>query len=164
MAINPDKVEQLMKDLGCTGKRVTKELIESRIDCVDYQTVVLAGQKMMFCGIKMLGGFVAVGKPAVCIDPANWRDEIGKQISYDNSFSELWKLEAYHMTYEEPGGYKTRLAKEFQELNQRVEKLSHFLTTQAYLDLSEGDATDLAEQLTHMTAYRDTLASRVERL
>ena len=58
---------------------------------------VIAGQKMMYCGIKMDNGFVAVGKPATCIDPANWRDEIGQQVSYDNSFEELWKLEAYRM-------------------------------------------------------------------
>jgi len=102
MAKNPDKITQMMKDLGCNGKRVTKELIESRIEDVDYQTVVIAGQKMMFCGIKLAGGFVQVGKPAVCIDPSNWRDEIGKQISYDNAFEDLWKLEAYHMTYVEP--------------------------------------------------------------
>lgn len=102
MAKNPDKVTSMMEELGCTGKRVTKELIESRIESVDYQTVVIAGQKMMFCGIRMLGGFVAIGKPAVCIDPSNWRDEIGQQISYDNAFEELWKLEAYHMTYQAP--------------------------------------------------------------
>ncbi len=29
MAQNPDKIEGMMKDLGCTGKRVTKELIEA---------------------------------------------------------------------------------------------------------------------------------------
>ncbi len=57
---------------------------------------------MMFCGIKMKGDFVQVGKPSVCIDPDNWREEIGKQVSYDNAFSELWKLEAYHMTYVAP--------------------------------------------------------------
>lgn len=97
MAQDCDKVEEMIDELGCTGKRVTKELIESRIDGVDYKTVVIAGQKMMFCGICMDNGFVVVGKPATCIDPENWRDEIGKKISYDNAFSEIWKLEAYRM-------------------------------------------------------------------
>ncbi len=97
MAKNCDEVESMIKDNGCTGKRVTKELIESRIVNIDHQIVVLAGQKMMFCGIRMDNGFVAVGKPATCIDPLNWRDEIGKKISYDNSFEELWKLEAYRL-------------------------------------------------------------------
>ncbi len=97
MAKNCDEVAEMMDKLECTGERVTKELIESRIVCVDYQTIVIAGQKMMYCGIRMDNGFVVVGKPATCIDPANWRDEIGQKISYDNSFEELWKLEAYRL-------------------------------------------------------------------
>lgn len=97
MAKQCDEVAKMMEEQGCTGKRVTKELILSRITAIDYQTVVIAGQKMMFCGIRMDNGFVAVGKPATCVDPANWRDEIGQKISYDNSFEELWKLEAYRM-------------------------------------------------------------------
>lgn len=95
MAQNHTEIEKMMVDLDCTGDRVTSELINSRIVEVDYQTVVIAGQKLMFCGIKMDNGFVVVGKPATCIDPANWRDEIGQKISYDNTFSEIWKLEAY---------------------------------------------------------------------
>lgn len=95
MAQNFKEVEQMMTEQNCTGDRITSDLIESRITEVDYQTVVIAGQKLMFCGIKMDNGFVVVGKPATCIDPANWRDEIGQKISYDNSFSEIWKLEAY---------------------------------------------------------------------
>lgn len=100
MAKDCDVVAQMMEEQECTGKRVTKELIQSRIQEVDYQTVIIAGQKMMYCGIKMDNGFVAVGKPATCIDPANWRDSIGQKISFDNSFEELWKLEAYRMLSE----------------------------------------------------------------
>ena len=95
MAHDCDEVEKMMTNLNCTGDKITKELILSRIKEIDYQVVFIAGQKLMFCGIKMDNGFVAVGKPATCIDPTNWRDEIGQKISYDNTFSELWKLEAY---------------------------------------------------------------------
>ena len=100
MAQNHEEVAQMMKDLKCTAKAVTKELIDSRIEQVDYQTINIAGQKMMFCGIRLKGGFVVVGKPAVCISPENWRDEIGKKVSFDNSFSEIWKLEAYRLMTE----------------------------------------------------------------
>lgn len=95
MAQNHGEVETMMKNQGCDGDRITSEGIKGRISEVDYQTVTLAGQKMMFCGIRMDNGFVVIGKPATCIDPANWRDEIGQKISYDNAFSEIWKLEAY---------------------------------------------------------------------
>lgn len=95
MALNPDQVEEIMKKAGCTGDRVTQDLIESRVKQIDYQTVEIAGQKFMYCGIRMDNDFVVVGKPAACIDPSNWRDEIGRKISFDNSLSEIWRLEAY---------------------------------------------------------------------
>lgn len=161
MAKDCDKVAEMMDKLGCTGKRVTKELIESRIQEVDYQTVVIAGQKMMFCGIKMLGGFVAVGKPAVCIDPANWRDEIGQKISYDNSFEELWKLEAYHMTYQAGGTHVERMVYELNDLGTKIKKLEEFLTTSVFADLESGDQDDLRRQLEAMIQYYEVLDTRV---
>lgn len=100
MTKNHEEVTKMMKDLGCIAKAVTKEPIESRIEQVDYQTVQIAGQKMMFCGIRLKGGFVAVGKPAVCISPENWRDEIGQKVSFYNTLSEIWKLEAYRLMTE----------------------------------------------------------------
>lgn len=95
MAHDHTEVEKMMKEQDCTGDRVTSDGIQARIAAVDYQTVTLTGQKFMYCGIRMDNGFVVTGKPAACIDPANWRDEIGRKISYDNSFAEIWKLEAY---------------------------------------------------------------------
>lgn len=100
MPKNPGKIEEMADSLGCTGRRVTKQSIEDRITEVDYQTVIIAGQKLMYCGIRMDNGFVVVGKPATCVDPANWRDEIGQAVSYDNSFEEIWKLEAYRLLSE----------------------------------------------------------------
>jgi len=97
MPQNPDKIETMIQEHKLTGRRVTKELIESRVIEVEYQIVLLCGQKLMYCGIKMDNGFTVVGRPATCVDPENWRDEIGREISYDNSFSELWRLEAYRM-------------------------------------------------------------------
>lgn len=94
------ELEKMANELKCDAPRVTKELIESRIQTVAYETVNIAGQKLMYCGIKMDNGFVVIGKPATCISPENWRDEIGQKISYDNSFDEIWKLEAYRMLSE----------------------------------------------------------------
>lgn len=95
MPINPESVEEMAKDLGVNDNRVTIASIEARIEAVDYQTVELCGNKFMYCGIRMDNGFVVVGKPAACIDPANWREEIGRKVSYDNAFAEIWRLEAY---------------------------------------------------------------------
>ncbi|EGQ8157904.1 hypothetical protein GUA36_11065 [Vibrio parahaemolyticus] len=29
------------------------------------------------------------------MDPENWRDQIGRQVSFNNTFEEIYKLEAY---------------------------------------------------------------------
>ncbi|ENM0975594.1 hypothetical protein AB6R07_001544 [Vibrio parahaemolyticus] len=89
------EIQEMMEELGCTGKRVKPQDIVDRIEEVDFQTVTLAGNKFMYCGIKMKGGFVVVGKPATCIDPENWRDQTGRQVSFNNTFEEIYKLEAY---------------------------------------------------------------------
>ncbi|WP_029860069.1 Gp49 family protein [Vibrio parahaemolyticus] len=89
------EIQEMMEVLGCTGKRVKPQDIVDRIEEIDFQTVTLAGNKFMYCGIKMKGGFVVVGKPATCIDPENWRDQVGRQVSFNNTFEEIYKLEAY---------------------------------------------------------------------
>ncbi|MGB1975197.1 MAG: Gp49 family protein [Vibrio toranzoniae] len=88
-------IQEMMETLGCTGDRVKPQDIVDRIEEIDFQTVNIAGNKFMYCGIRMIGGFVVVGKPATCIDPDNWRDEIGQQVSFNNTFEEIYKLEAY---------------------------------------------------------------------
>jgi len=95
MAKQPEKIAKMMEEQGCNGDKVTMESIKARIAEVEYETVHLCGQKLMFCGIRMDNGFTVVGKPATCIDPENWRDSIGQEISYDNAFSEIRCLEAY---------------------------------------------------------------------
>lgn len=100
MALDHEEVADMMFEEGCTGDRVTSELIESRIANVEYETIELCGKKFMFCGICMDNGFVVVGDPAACIDPSNWRDSIARKISYDNTFEELWRLEAYRKVSE----------------------------------------------------------------
>lgn len=88
-------IQKMMESLGCTGDSVKPKDIVDRIECIEFETVAIAGNKFMYCGIRMQGGFVVVGKPATCIDPSNWRDEIGRKVSFDNSFDEIYKLEAY---------------------------------------------------------------------
>jgi hypothetical protein len=95
MASDYETVEKMMVDLKCTGEYIASSGIKDKIEEIDFQTITLAGNKFMYCGIRMKGGFVVTGKPSACMDPANWREEIGQKVSFDNAFSEIWKLEAY---------------------------------------------------------------------
>lgn len=75
--------------------RITKKSIEALIEEVDYLKADLAGHTFIFCGIRMKNGFVAIGAPSTCFDPNQWKDVIGKEVAYNNSFEKLWQLEAY---------------------------------------------------------------------
>ncbi|HIF6165133.1 MULTISPECIES: Gp49 family protein [Vibrio harveyi group] len=89
------EIQTMMAELGCTGNRVKPQDIVDRIEEIDFQTVTIAGNKFMYCGIRMKGGFVVVGEPSACIDPDNWRDKIGRKVSFDNTFAKIYTLEAY---------------------------------------------------------------------
>ncbi|HDM8198725.1 TPA: hypothetical protein P0E36_004909 [Vibrio harveyi] len=94
------EIQEMMESLGCTGDRVKPQDIVDRIVDIEFKTIELCGNKFMYCGIAMKGNnqerpFVVAGKPATCIDPDNWRDEIGQQVCFNNSFEEIYKLEAY---------------------------------------------------------------------
>lgn len=43
---------------------------------------------------KLPSGFVVVGK-AACVDPANFRFDIGRKICRENAINQLWELEGY---------------------------------------------------------------------
>lgn len=62
------------------------------------------------------------------------------------------------------GDYKTRLLKEFAELQDRTNKLIAFSVSPKINELPEVDRQDLQEQLIHMQAYLNVLNRRVSRL
>lgn len=76
---------------------VTDDLIVSRIQDVKFETIEVFGKRFMYCFIKMDNGFIQVGKPSVCVDDANFNQDDGQEISFENAKEELWKLEAYRM-------------------------------------------------------------------
>jgi len=89
------EIEEMMEKLGCKGDYISSKSITEKIDSMEFSKVQLCGHMFLYCGIKMKSGFVVVGKPATCIDPDNQRDAIGQKISFENTFSEIYKLEAY---------------------------------------------------------------------
>ncbi len=100
--IPQSRISHLMEELGCTGKRIKPKAIVDRIVEVEFKKVTICGTLFMFCGIAMKGNdqdkpFVVVGAPSVCIDPDNFRDEIGREVSFNNSFQDIYKLEAYRV-------------------------------------------------------------------
>lgn len=75
------------------GPRVRLEDIVNRIEDVSYFNPTLF-PAMTVCFIKMVNGFIVVGKSAPA-DPANYQMELGRKFAYEDCIRQLWQLEGY---------------------------------------------------------------------
>ena len=82
--MSADQLSKALSDLK--GHKVTEEYIHSRITSEHYD--VITGQCIV-CTITLDNGFTTRGD-SVCVDPANFREDIGKTIAYNKAFDQLW--------------------------------------------------------------------------
>lgn len=71
--------------------RLTKEYLESIVKEKSFHKLT---DRLTVCVIKTVTGFELVGK-STCLDPANYSQEIGEKVSYEDAFNKLWELEGY---------------------------------------------------------------------
>ena len=75
------------------GRKITKEFLESEIIQIDYKRL---GSKITHCTITTKSGFVFTGESA-CVDPADYNEDIGSKIAYDNAFEKMWMPYSFWM-------------------------------------------------------------------
>jgi hypothetical protein len=73
---------------GLTGMRITPDYIKSRIAKTEFHRL---GETVTLCMITLDNGYSVRGESA-CVDPANYRQDIGERIAHDNAFDKLWPL------------------------------------------------------------------------
>lgn len=71
------------------AERVTPEYMKSRIASVEYQ--LWPNSTFTQCRITLDNGYSVMGESA-CVNPANYRQDIGEKIAHDNAFNKLWPL------------------------------------------------------------------------
>lgn len=84
--VNDTKLGELLA--ASPAPRITKEGIKGRISNVDFTKM---GQTITHCRITVDNGFSVSGESA-CVNPENYKKEIGERIAYDNAFEKLWAL------------------------------------------------------------------------
>lgn len=85
-------LEQRIKDAGCNAPRLSPADIERVIVDVSYTT--MPSGKAMVCEITLVNGFTVRGDSAV-VRKENFREDIGKEISYKRAYDKIWELEGY---------------------------------------------------------------------
>ena len=73
--------------------KLTPVILKNLIEREDY--IRHESSTTTVCFLTLKNGFVVTGQSA-CIDPANFNEEIGRTVAYDDAFDKLWELEGYH--------------------------------------------------------------------
>lgn len=90
--MDEQKLERVIQAEGLNAPRLTPEAIDAVI--VDKTFTVLPSGKVMVCEVTLVNGFTVRGEASV-VSKANFRQEIGEEISFINARSKIWELEGY---------------------------------------------------------------------
>jgi Phage protein (N4 Gp49/phage Sf6 gene 66) family len=85
-------IEQEIQDKGLTAPRITPDQIDGKIQKVQYH--VFEGSCLTVCCLTLANGFTVTGESA-CASPANFNQQLGEKIAFDNARSKIWALEGY---------------------------------------------------------------------
>jgi len=86
------EVEQEIQDKGLNAPRLTPDAIDNTIVGSDYH--VFPGTTVTVACLQLRNGFTVIGESA-CADPANFNEDMGRKIAYDNARNKIWQLEGY---------------------------------------------------------------------
>lgn len=139
--------------------KVTKEFLESEIVNVEYQR---GPGTITHCYITVKNGFTFTGESA-CVSEANFDEEIGKKYAYEQAFEKMWH--PYGFLLKSKLGADSPLARmeiEYDELVERISKLSVFLNKGKPDFLNDDEWALMKEQLEHMTEYSAVLKIRID--
>lgn len=92
MSRDENEIMTMMQDRGCIAPHVKPSTIDSVIVGATY--TMLPSGKCMICELTLLNGFTVRGE-ASCVDPANFREDIGQKISFERAREKIWQLEGY---------------------------------------------------------------------
>ena len=82
------------------GPRVTAAMVEAAVDKeVPIQWHVFPGSTVTVCRVTLVNGFSVLGNSA-CADPANFDEQIGRRLAYEDAKSKINELEGYRLCQE----------------------------------------------------------------
>lgn len=89
---NEAAIEQEIQAKGLNAPRLTPAHIDEQIIAFDYHR--FPGTTVTVCRLELKNGFSVIGESAAA-SPANFDEEIGRKIAFDNARGKIWALEGY---------------------------------------------------------------------
>ncbi len=84
--ITKEKLDEMLA--ASPAERITPEYMQSRIANTEFTKI---GETVTHARIVLDNGFSVSGESA-CVNVANYNQQIGEKIAYDNAFRQLWPL------------------------------------------------------------------------
>lgn len=161
----PNPVTEAELKERSTAPRVTMEEVLGSIAQTNYY--VHAEGTLTICVLTLQNGFTVIGESA-CADIANYKQDIGERIAYDNAVKQIWKFLGYMLRdklHNAPKDFNERLTREHSELQDKLTKLIDFIDNNPiYTGLTEKMQHLMIDQRDHMQRYLTSLAQRIELL
>lgn len=158
---------------------VTKEQVQENMQDIIVRTLDDFGKPTTYVTVKMKNGFT-IRESTTCVDPANYDEEIGKQICLEKIEDKIWFLLGYALQNKlvvvdvpkelpetanmmESTDYKQRFRAEYFQLLIRYQKLCNMVEKWDKGELNFTPTCPRAVydvQLRHMKGYLETLQHR----
>ena len=146
---------------------VTREDVLANMQDVVVKTVVEFDKPCTYVTVRMKNGFT-LRESTTCVDPANYNEEIGKEICLQKIEDKVWFLLGYALQDKHPINqtFKDRLLIERQDLAERFSKLCAFVDTPKFEEVvkDEHQRDLLLQQRDYMGEYLNILNQRIEAL
>lgn len=144
---------------------VTKEEVMENMRDVICNTAIEFDKPVTYVTVRMKNGFT-LRESTTCVDPANYDEEIGKQICLEKIKDKIWFLLGYALQdkmYKETNStFKNRMIEEYNQLGDKLGKLNTTLNKDGFKEkVGETQYNMMCLQYRAMTEYWNILKNRM---
>jgi hypothetical protein len=145
--------------------KVTIEEVKANMQDVICSTAIEFDKPVTYVTVRMKNGFT-LRESTTCVDPANYDEEVGKQICLEKIEDKIWFLLGYALQdkiYKETNStFESRMIEEYKQLGDRLGKLNTALGKDGFKDkVGEVQYNLMCTQDKAMTEYWNTLRDRM---
>ena len=147
---------------------VTKEEVMENMQDVICKTATEFDKPVTYVTVRMKNGFT-LRESTTCVDPANYDEEIGKQICLEKIEDKIWFLLGYalqdKMHKETNSTFESRMIEEYNQLGDKLGKLNTALNKDGFKEkVGEKQYNMMCLQDRAMTDYWNILGDRIKDL
>lgn len=145
---------------------VTEQEVKDNMKDVLCRTEVEFGKPVTYVTVRMKNGFT-LRESTTCVDPANYDENVGKQICLEKIEDKVWMLLGYALQdkiADEKSELVNRLIQEYTELKERHGKLQEFLGHNDVNAVGRTQYDLLVQQYAYMSNYLSVLEVRISDL